>query len=152
MSTYGKQLFGARAATFVVAALAAASAVYWGLRVIGPGEMPADKQAVAVVAAQAVDPQAVARALGGGVTAAEVPPAAAPSVSSRFVLMGVVADSASGGTALIAVDGKPARPFRVGAGVDGRLVLQSVTGRKANLAAATDSPVEVTLELPALAK
>jgi len=34
--------------------------------------------------------------------------------------------------------------------VDGRLVVQSVTGRKASLAAGTQAPVEVVLELPPL--
>jgi general secretion pathway protein C len=104
-----------------------------------------------VAGTSTVDPQAVVRALGGGEVAAPVA-AAAPSASSRFVLMGVVADTSSGGAALISVDGKPARPFRVGASVDGRLVVQSVTGRKASLAADPSAPAEVVLELPPLPK
>jgi general secretion pathway protein C len=76
--------------------------------------------------------------------------AVAPSASSRFSLKGVVADTSNGGAALISVDGKLARPFQVGDLVDGRLVVQSVTGRKASLAAGTQAPVEVVLELPPL--
>lgn len=92
----------------------------------------------------------MARILGGGVAA--TPSAAAPSTASRLTLVGVVADPSSGGVALISVDGKPARPFAVGAKVDDRLVLQSVTGRRAVLSADRNGPVEVMLELPALPK
>jgi general secretion pathway protein C len=78
------------------------------------------------------------------------PAAAAPvaSVSSRFQLLGVVADSDGRGAALIAVDGKPPKPYRVGAAVDENLVLQSVAPRRATLAASTSAPAAVTLELP----
>lgn len=152
MRTHGKQLFGARAATFALAALAAASAAYWGLKLVNTGDKAEVSQAGEMPASQVVDAQAVARALGGGVAAVVAAPAAPLSVASRFVLMGVVADAGNGGAALISVDGKPARPFRVGAAVDGRLILQSVTGRKAALAAAAGAPVEVSLELPALPK
>jgi general secretion pathway protein C len=67
-------------------------------------------------------------------------------------LLGVVADASSGGAALISVDGQPARPFAVGTSLDGRLVLQSVSGRRAVLATDRNGPAELTLELPALAK
>jgi hypothetical protein len=40
----------------------------------------------------------------------------------------------------------------VGTAVDGNLVLQSVTPRRATLAAGLDSPAQITLELPALSK
>ena len=153
MRADGNQLFGVRAATFVVAALAAASAAYWGLRLVGTGDTGGLVQTTGMPAAQAVDSQAVARALGGAVAAdaaALAPPVVAAAASSRFALLGVVADSASSGAALISIDGKPARPFRVGATVDGSLVLQSVTARKAKLASGAAAPVEVTLELPAL--
>jgi general secretion pathway protein C len=50
------------------------------------------------------------------------------------------------------VDGKPAKPFRVGTIVDGRLLLQSVNGRRAVLAAGMNAPAEVALELPVLGK
>ena len=63
-----------------------------------------------------------------------------------------MADRSSSGAALISVDGKPAKPFRVGASVDGRLILQSVQGRRAVLATGMDAPAEVTLDLPALGK
>jgi general secretion pathway protein C len=68
------------------------------------------------------------------------------------VLLGVLADRQHGGAALISVDGKAAKPYRVGAPVDGNLVLQSVAGRRAVLAAGVDGPAQMTLELPPLSK
>ena len=56
----------------------------------------------------------VARVLGARAQVA-MPQA---SIASRFVLQGVVAVAPGGGAALIAVDGKPARPFRVGSAVE----------------------------------
>ncbi|MGZ5269258.1 MAG: type II secretion system protein N [Ramlibacter sp.] len=131
--------------TALLWAAAAASAVYWGLRLAGPSS------AAPVVAAGArqpvaADPVAVARLLGQSQGSAPV--AAAPSLASRFNLVGVVADRSERGAALIAVDGRPAKPFRVGNAVDEGLVLQSVQARRAVLAASADGPAVVTLELP----
>jgi general secretion pathway protein C len=128
--------------TFVLWALVAASAVYWGLKLTGRAAA-----ATAPVAARTpapADPAAVARLLGSS------PAAAGPvaSLSSRFALMGVVASRGDNAAALIAVDGKPAKPFRVGSEVDTGLVLQSVEGRRAILAASAGGPPAVTLELP----
>ncbi len=141
-----------RIVTFALSALAAVSAVYWGLKGSGAAP-PSAALPVAWVKGPPVTPQAVARALGGGL--APTPLAAgeaSPAAASRYVLTGVVADRSSGGAALISVDGKAAKPIRVGAFVDGRLVLQSVAGRRAVLAAGVDAPAEVTLELPAPGK
>ena len=56
--------------------------------------------------------------------------------------------SSGGGAALISLDGKPARPFRVGAQVDSGLVLQSLGPRQASLGASVDGPTTVRLEMP----
>lgn len=140
-------LWSTRIVTFALAALAAGSVGFWVLK--GVGTAPSSvAPPVAQASAPALDPLAVARALGGGLVVAQAEPGAGPPASSRYVLAGVVADRDRGGAALIAVDGKPAKPFRVGAAVDDRLVLQSVAGRRAVLAARLDAPAEVTLELP----
>ena len=99
----------------------------------------------------ALDPQAVARSLGGGGLGQQAATQTAPA-HSPYTLVGVLADSQHGGAALIAVDGKAAKPYRVGAVVDGTLVLQSVAGRRAVLAASVDGPAQMTLELPPLSK
>ena len=75
--------------------------------------------------------------------------AATPDAASRFVLQGVVADDDQQGAALIAVDGKPPRPFRVGAKVADGYVLQSVSTRAAALGASLDGAPAFTLQLPA---
>ena len=53
------------------------------------------------------------------------------------------------GVALLAIDGKPPRAYRVGARVDQALVLQSVAGRTAAIGPVRGAPA-VQLELPVL--
>ena len=133
-------------ATLVLWLLAAGSCVYWGLRIAPRASSAAALPHSSTLAP--ADPAAVARLLGASPASAF--PTALPSVSlaSRFNLLGVVAARSQRGAALIAVDGKPPRPFRVGTAVDEGLVLQSVQGRRAVLAASADGPAVLTLELP----
>jgi len=72
----------------------------------------------------------------------------APEAASRFALSGVVADPSKQGAALISIDGKPPRPFRVGSKVGDNYVLQSVGVRAATLGAQVDGPAAFTLQLP----
>lgn len=135
-----------RGATFALWALAAGSAVFWGLKLAGGGRA-IDVPVPPARPVAAVDPAAIARLLGSA-PAAMATPAAAPEVSlaSRFQLLGVAAGVQSGaGAAVISVDGKPARPYRVGATIEDGVVLQSVRGRQAVLASGS---TQVTLELP----
>jgi general secretion pathway protein C len=132
------------ASTFVLWGLVAGSAVYWGMKLSSSsGAAP-----IAPVAHSAPppDPTAIARLLGSSPAAATAAPVA--SLSSRFQLLGVVAGGTGGGAALIAVDGKPPKPYRIGAPVDESLVLQSVEPRRATLSASLQGPAAVTLELP----
>lgn len=135
-----------RLATLALWALLAASCVYWALQVAP--RAPARAVAAPMRTPPAADPAAVARLLGANPMAAS--PAAAPAINlaSRFNLLGVVAARSRRGAALIAVDGKPPRPFRVGSAIDDGLVLQSVEARRATLAASLDGPAVLTLELP----
>jgi len=130
------------ASTFVVWGLAAAGAVYWGLK-LGSGR-DAAPVAPAVRSAPPPDAVAIARMLGA------VPSAEAPvlSLASRFQLIGVVANRDGGGAALIAIDGKPPKPYRVGAQVDDRLLLLSVESKRASIGPSRNAPPAVTLELP----
>lgn len=139
-----------RLATFSLAALAAASAAYWVLKWLG-ADAGQPTAAVLFSAPAQTDPQVVARLLGGAQTGgAAAPGVALDNAASRFKLTGVVAERSSGGYALIAIDGKPAKPYRVGTPVDAGLVLHSVAPRSAALAASQDAPVSLTLELPKL--
>ena len=149
MVTSSRDKWILRSSTLLVWALAAVCAVFWGLKLSAPGA----GQVVAPVAwagPAAVDAVAVARLLGAPQGAPVAAPAAA--VPSRYALQGVLAGRQSGGAALIAVDGKPARPVRVGATVEEGLVLQSVQGRKALLGADRDGPASVTLEMAPLSR
>jgi general secretion pathway protein C len=140
----------ARIAAFFLWAAAAASLAYWGLRVgVAAPPLPAS-----------VQPVSTAMVLRGDVMRLFATPTAdavlptEPALASRFKLVGVMAprseERGTGeGIALIAVDGKPPRPFRVGATIDDRLVLQAVARRGATLGPA-QGLASVRLELPPL--
>lgn len=136
-----------RGVTFVVWAAAAASAAYWIMKFAG-SDPSVPRVAAASRQAPAADPVAVARLLGQVSGAPAGAAVAQPSGPARLQLVGVVADRSQRGAALIAVDGKPPKPFRVGVRVDEGLVLQSVQARKAVLGPSVDGPASITLELP----
>ena len=145
MKTATLSLWWLRIATFLLAALAAASATYWVLK--WQATVPSSLTAAVVYSAPpAADPQLVARLLGGGQASASAK--VVSSAASHFKLSGVLANRANGSYALISVDGKPAKPYRVGTPVNDDLVLQSVSARSAALATNLQAPVSVMLELP----
>ncbi len=133
-------------------ALVAACAVFWLLRFFAsPLQAPAQTTAVSTALAARGDLQ---RLLGS-------PPAAqAPVVAEaagRFKLIGVMAprptDAGSRqGVALLTVDDKPPRPYRVGAAVDGDWFVQSVSARAVTIAGPSSvAPIRLELPLPAAA-
>ena len=129
--------------SLVVWALVAFSAVNWVLRWTTPSGVSSVIRAEPQPMPE-LDATAVARSLG--VAPAQV--VAAPSLASRFQLLGVLAGGPNAGAALIAVDGKAAKPFRVGAVVSDGLVLQSAQGRRVSLGVALDGTPTLTLDLP----
>ena len=96
-------------------------------------------------ASETLDSQTVARALGAQTQIAQP----APTLASRFQLVGVLNGDADTGVALISVDGKPAKPFRIGKPVADGLVVQSTQAKRVQLGATMDSPSTLSLELPA---
>jgi general secretion pathway protein C len=134
-------------ATLVVWVLVALSLAYWALKVAAGSRAPRDLP-VAAAPQPATDPLAVGRLLGAVAQPAAVQQQV--NVASRFSLLGVVAGSPGGGAALIAVDGQPAKPFRVGSPVDQNLFVQSANGRQVKLAASQNDPAAIVLELPPL--
>jgi general secretion pathway protein C len=138
--------------TLVVWALALASAVAWGFKVLVQAP-PAPPHT------QTAEPTRVASGDLTRLLGADAPPPSAaaapePAAEARFHLLGVVtpraAQASREGLALIAVDGKPPRAYRVGAVVDGQTVLQSVAARGATLGAAGGgSPMALNLAPPA---
>lgn len=143
----------ARLSAFVIWALVAATAVFWGLRLLVRAPV-APAYAVPVGDASAVRGD-LSRLLGSAPLASA---AAAPAAeaNARFRLLGIMAPKfvagqvAEHGVALIAVDGKMPRAYTVGSRLDGDLVLQSVTLRTASIGTGQGTPA-ITLELPPLA-
>lgn len=142
-----------RVAAFVIWAAVAASLVFWVLRLaVRPAAVPAHATVVSAAPAYSGD---LARLFGADALPSQPSLAAAPVAQpdARFRLVGVVAprtSSAAGtGVALIATDGKPAKAYRVGAAVDGDLVLLAVHSRGASLGARGQA-AQVALQLPAL--
>jgi general secretion pathway protein C len=137
-----------RTVTFVLCAALAASAVYWTLRLTQRSAKQDLVPAVALPSANAgVDTASVARALGAPVAAA-APAGLSGGAAARFALKGVVA-GAQGGAALIAVDGKPAKPYALGAEVAAGYRLQALGSRHAMLGESESSKAKVRLDLPA---
>ncbi|WP_390346488.1 hypothetical protein ACFJIS_03835 [Variovorax boronicumulans] len=144
-SPYSAARWHAPLATTGLWALAAGAAVFWALRLASPADAVA-AAATMPRAPVAADAEAVARLLG--VVTVTSNASVAPEAASRFALSGVVADPSNQGAALISIDGKPPRPFRVGSKVGESYVLQSVGVRAATLGAQRDGPAAFTLQLP----
>jgi general secretion pathway protein C len=140
----------ARLLAFAIWAAVAATAVFWGLRLfVSSPSAPPHAVAAASTTTASGD---LTRLLGGAVPASGAAPAVS-AATNRFRLIGVVAPRGAttntAGVALIAVDDKPARAFRVGAVVDESLVVQAVHTRGASLGP-RGGATAVRLELPPL--
>lgn len=144
----------ARLSAFVIWALIAATAVFWGLRLsVRPAPTPAHSLALGDGSAGRGD---LTRLLGAPPVEATIA-ATALEAPSRFRLLGIMAPKRAradgpshGGLALIAVDGKPARAYAVGSHLDTDLVLQSVSLRTASIGTAEGAKT-VVLEIPPFA-
>ena len=141
---------GARLTTLLIWAAVLGCAVAWGLPLFTRATPVPGGASLAAPAPPAGG--SLVRLLGQP-PAAPVVEAPVVALSSRFQLVGLVAPRQAGdgrsGLALIAVDGKPARPVRVGREVEPGLKLLSVTQRQVELGAAAGAP-SVTLSLPPL--
>jgi general secretion pathway protein C len=145
----------ARLSAFVIWSLVAATAMFWALRLTAsPAAGPPYAVAVSKSAVVRGDLTRLFGAPPRLAVAAAGPAAEAPS---RYKLLGVMAPRSPAaqaeegrGVALIAVDGKPAKAYPIGARLDGDLVVQSVGLRTAAIGTAQGAR-SVLLELPALA-
>jgi len=138
-----------RLSSLVVWLLVAASTVFWGFKLfVRAPAAPAQTQLAGAPPAAQVD---LTRLLGAEVVPVVTDAAPPPLADARFQLVGVVAPRAGahGGVALIAVDGKPARAYRVGSVIDGETVLQAVQSRGASLGQ-RGAPASMALTLPPL--
>jgi general secretion pathway protein C len=135
--------------TAVVWLLVAASGFAWarrmGQKLPGAPAQTVTSQADAAPMAGAAELLRLLGATGDGSS----PAAAPPSEGARYALLGVIADAGGHGrgVALIAIDRQAARAFRVGARVDGDLLLQSVGTRTVSLGTQQGAAL-LTLALP----
>ncbi len=143
MQTLVHSVWPVRLFTFVLAALAAGSANFWVLKwQASPG---LSDTPIALTSPQNIDTAKLAQLLGVSATAA-APTASGPG---KYQLLGVIAQGTLG-SALIAIDGKPAKPYRVGQHVSDNLMLHSVAKRSAALSSGLQGNPSITLELPSL--
>jgi general secretion pathway protein C len=142
-----------RIAAFVIWAAVAASIVFWVMR-LGAKPIAAPAHATVVSTSSGFNGD-LSRVFGTDPPPSTLAVAAAPQAQAdaRFRLIGVVAPRSAAakgeGLALIATEGKPPKAYRVGAPVDGEMVLLSVHSRGASLGP-RGQPTQVALELPAL--
>lgn len=132
--------------TFFLAAAVAASTVYWLLQ--WPARQLVPRTTVNLNTPEINDTRKVAQLLGGRTTSA--PDAAQNSQPeyAAFKLLGVIATGRRSGSALLATDATPAKPYRVGDRVSDGWVLKSISVRSVVLAQGVDAPDGVTLTLP----
>ena len=133
-------------ATLLVWALVAYSAVVLVLRLDSDDKLVSASSFVGVGQPQGlpdVDALAVTKALGAAPTQS-----ANASLATRFVLVGVMDGGPSQGVALISVDGKPAKPYRLGQSVSEGFVVVATGPKKAELAPQLGVPASLVLELP----
>ncbi|HSO44411.1 MAG TPA: type II secretion system protein N [Rhodoferax sp.] len=144
-------LWPARLSTFVLAALAAASMVFWGLRWTEPPGTPRDSGDWS--GQRPIDTARVAQLLGASASpVGDEVTAPVSNAAANYKLEGVIAQGRNSGrgSALIAIDGEKAKPYKVGDRLSDDLVLQSVSARGAALAPSSAAPATVQLELPPL--
>lgn len=125
---------------------AALSATYWGLRWAGQSDWTPVN--TSLQSSFEANPVAVATFLDA--TPQEAVQDEAPVVQTRFALLGLVNQPGEGGAALISIDDKPPRPYRVGSMVADGLILQSVTAKGVRLAPAEGDRKAVELNMPAV--
>jgi general secretion pathway protein C len=136
-----------RIVSLLLAAFATASAGYWVLKWPAPSR-PA-QAAIQEPAPPPINVGKVAQLLGKNpATPTNATADAGSTPSASYKLIGVIAVGHREGSALIGVEGKPAKPFRVGDHVSDDLVLQAVNARSVSLAPSLKEPVALTIELP----
>jgi general secretion pathway protein C len=136
--------FWPSASAALLGCAAAASVVFWVLNF--PSGMAVQGLPLAQSTGPATGPSSVHTAKALGVQAAL--PDVSIAQSSRFVLWGLVAGASGQGSALIAVDGQPPRPYRVGQTVTDGVVLQGLAPKRAQLGANAQGAALFSLSLP----
>lgn len=144
-----------RLIALLVWGLAAASVVFWAMRLVTTAAPVPDGTRLAMNGPLAGGD--LSRLVGAPRVEAGPAVAAPPPAASRFKLTGIVSTSsrrhhegpAGPGVAIISIDGAPARAYRVGDVIDGQLALWSVALRSARIGDRSGAGSEAfVLELP----
>jgi general secretion pathway protein C len=145
------KLWTVKITTFLLWALAAGSATFWVLQNVhgaSPSQSDAATKAAplpSTAAEQNLTPQ-VAIALGAKNPITPTAASALAAMQARFQLQGVLSVGGKSGAALISVDGKPAKPYRLGVTVEDGLEVIAVKAREASMG--SNGVTAFTLELP----
>ena len=138
-----------RIVTFAVWTLTAISVTWWSLKFVG-ARAPTMTAPVLSSPAPGSDPADLAKVFGPPIAAPMAAVAATPAAidpGTRFALVGVVANRASSGVAIISIDGKAALPYRVGSQIEESYKLKSVAPRSAVLEESASTKATFTIEL-----
>ena len=130
--------------TFIVWAAVGLCVAYWAFKFVTT--KPVEATAAVALPAVVVDTKAIAKLLGATDNIATQ--AINTPANAKFSLFGLAATSTGHGIALIAIEDKPAKPYRVGAKVTDDLVLKSISKVNAILAVSLSAPDGPKLELP----
>lgn len=141
-------LWRVRLLSLALAALAAASVVFWGLKISAPTPVQVNTSALTIAETEAVDWAASARALGA--TQNSETPSVRALNAQRWALTGVARAGTAEGMALIAAEGQPAKPYRLKSRLEEGLFLVALEPRLAHLGPTPEGPVSLTLTLPKL--
>lgn len=149
------QFWTVRLTTFLLWALAAGSAAFWILQNVNAGVSGNNPDGTKLTLLtttwagraqeQSLTPQ-VALALGAKNPVAPTAASALAAMQARLQLQGVLAVGTKQGAALISVDGKPAKPYRVGSAIEDGLEVTSVAARSVSIG--NSNAATFTLELP----
>jgi general secretion pathway protein C len=149
MQTSVFQIWWIRAAAFLVAAMASASAAWWALTLSNTAPW---QPSVSALPAPQMDVSVLAQALGAGAAPVSAAPASASAPPLAIQLLGVVAGTGGKGHALLLVGDAAPKTYKVGSKLGDGLVLQSVGPRSAQVGAEMKGPTRQTLELPPIGK
>lgn len=144
MKTRSASIWSLRLITLAVWLLAVLFGAFWAMKFVTV--KPVNAAYAVTSPAIAIDSQAIAKLLGAPdlvATKATITPA-----SSNYALFGLATTDGGAGVALIATDGKPAKPYRVGSKVADEWVLKSISRTEAILATGMNAADGMKLDLP----
>ena len=140
----GSNSWTLRLFTLLIWLLVGLCAAYWAFKFATT--KPVEATAALAAPSLVVDTKVVGKLLGA--TDIVAVKAVNKAASTKFVLFGLAKSAGNQGFALIALDGKPAKPYRVGSLVADDLLLKSISKTGVILATSLKSTDGVTLELP----